>query len=394
MGRPGLRDAWTQPGVSADRHLVAVWNPSYAIDAMHEHLVLLLRQIAEHRARVRGRDDVFVWWGKIRSENRQAPMAHFDDVLALGAALEKRETEAHLYLTDYRSLYVGDLLDLTTDDVRGDDDAPVPAYYADLQCDCWFGLGDIRRLVRDDTLQVINELKKLRNVHYNDRPVSLYGGMVDLPLVVTRPDGARFFDRRERTELLEGRFWAELDAGQSGQGAIERDLRENLLGDAVWAALAPTARTFLAAAEQTLRTNRDAPGFDFSGVVVNLAKVCEVQANQVVRAALALAKPEERQVRVRGQTLDIVTDGPLSLGELARAIREEEALRRALSARGRGARWLANEGTYALEELGRHRNPAAHSAAVSLPEALRLRDHWLGVGCQGHLVQLAGGPAS
>ena len=101
-----------------------------------------------------------------------------------------------------------------------------------------------------------------------------------------RPDGARFFDRRERTELLEGRFWAELDAGQSGQGAIERDLRENLLGDAVWAALAPTARTFLAAAEQTLRTNRDAPGFDFSGVVVNLAKVCEVQANQVVRILL------------------------------------------------------------------------------------------------------------
>jgi hypothetical protein len=165
---------------------------------------------------------------------------------------------------------VGELLESTTDDVREDLDAPVPAYYAGQYCDCWFGLGDIRRLVEDDTLQVIAELKKLRNVHYNDRPVSLYGGMVDLPLVVTRPDGARFFDRREREELLDGKFWAEIDAGQSGIGAIERDLRENLLGEAVWSALEPSARTFLASAEHLLRSNRQAPGFDFSAVVLNL----------------------------------------------------------------------------------------------------------------------------
>ena len=71
------------------------------------------------------------------------------------------------------------------------DPAHVPAYYRhqSLRCDCWFKLLDIRRLAQDDTLAVIAELKRLRNVHYNDRPVSLYGGMVDLPLVVTREDG-------------------------------------------------------------------------------------------------------------------------------------------------------------------------------------------------------------
>jgi hypothetical protein len=372
-----------------DRHLVAVWNPSYASDAMHEHLALLLKLIGDYRTgKLKDANDVFVWCGKIRSENRQNPLAHFDDVLAVGQSLDSRDGEAHLYLTDYRSLYVGELLEITTDDVREDLDAPVPAYYAGQYCDCWFGLGDIRRLVEDDTLQVIAELKELRNVHYNDRPVSLYGGMVDLPLVVTRPDGARFFDRREREELLDGKFWAEVDAGQSGIGAIERDLRENLLGDAVWSALQPTARTFLASAEHLLRSNRHAPGFDFSAVVLNLAKACEVQANEMVRSALARTAATERQAKVRGRTLDVVADGPLSLGELARVLQEEEALRRALSGRGRGARWLANEGAHALEELSRYRNPAAHSDPVSLPVALRLRDHWLGVGCHGHLVQL------
>lgn len=79
--------------------------------------------------------------------------------------------------------------------------------------------------------------------------------------------------------------------------------------------------------------------------------------------------------------MDIVADGPFSLGELSRVLREEEALRRVLGTRGRGPRWLANEGAHALEELSRYRNPAAHSDAVPLTDALRLRDHWLGVGC-------------
>lgn len=38
-------------------------------------------------------------------------------------------------------------------DVRGEDDDHVPTFYrdADLSCDCWFRLFDIRRVVADDT---------------------------------------------------------------------------------------------------------------------------------------------------------------------------------------------------------------------------------------------------
>jgi hypothetical protein len=357
---------------------------------MYEHLGLLLHFMTEYHEGKRPIEDVYVWWGRIRSENRQRPIEHFADVLAIGDTLEEREGEAHLYLTDYRSLYVGQLLELTEEDVRSDDAERVPPYYSDYQCDCWFRLGDVRRLVQDDTLQVIAELKKLRNVHYNDRPVSLYGGMVDLPLVVTRPDGARFFDRREREELLDGKFWAEIDAGQSGIGAIERELRENLLGDAVWSALEPSARTFLASAEHLLRTNRHAPGFDFSAVVLNLAKACEVQANHLVRTALAVAPLKSRQYKGNDRTLDIVQDGPLTLGTLAKVLMEEQGIRQELTNRLRDGPWLVNQGAYALQELSRYRNPAAHTAAVPLAEAVRLRNHWLGVGCQGHLVRLCG----
>jgi hypothetical protein len=205
---------------------------------MDEHLALLLdlaRQDDERRLRD---DDLYVWWGKVRSPNRQQPLAHGAEVRAVAAAGEVEQSdETQLYLTDYRSLYVADVIGVYDGELPATEQTHVPAYYrqAKLSCDFWFRLGDIRRLVADDTLAVIEELKLLRNVHYNDRPVSIYGGMVDLPLVVTRPDGRRYFDERERDEVAAGRLWAEWDAEQgSGLGGIERELRENLLGDAVW----------------------------------------------------------------------------------------------------------------------------------------------------------------
>ena len=215
------------------RHLVTVWNPSYADDAMEQHLAVLLDRA---RNKTLSPDDHYVWWGKVRSENRLQPQGHQDDILAIGRAIEADADDAgevQLYLTDYRSLYVADIAEIsaTLDD---DQQGAVPAYYArrNLLCDFWFLLADIRLLVADDLPGVIAELRALRNVHYHDKPVSLYGGIVDLPLVVTRPDGQRYFDLDERNAVTDGRLWAEWDAEQgSGVAAMERDLQgESLRG--------------------------------------------------------------------------------------------------------------------------------------------------------------------
>ena len=185
------------PNVSpaATRHLVSVWNPSYTSNAMEEHLRVLLDHAERYEQGAAADDELYVWWGKVRSPNRQQPQAHAEEIRRIGAAIAS-SAETHLYVTDYRSLYVGDVEAVVEGDLPGGEGAHTPGYYGreTLACDFWFKLTDVRRLVADDLLGVIAELKKLRNVHYADRPVSLYGGMVDLPLVVTRPDGERWFD--------------------------------------------------------------------------------------------------------------------------------------------------------------------------------------------------------
>ena len=381
------------PGdATKQRHLVGVWNPSYAADAMDAHLRLLLANIAGFRAGKIDEQEVYVFWGRVRSSQRVGRLPHLEEVLAMDAALEEDGRELHLYLTDYRSLYVGHVYEITTDDVRTDEGSHVPAYYTDrdLQCDCWFRLGDIRRLVLDDTVAVVAELQKLRNTHYDDRPVSLYGGMVDLPLVVTRDDGARFFDPDVREALLEGKYWAEADAALTGLGAIERDLRENLLGLEAWNALDLTTRTFIATAEQIFRTHRADAGFDFAPVVINLAKALEVQTNHLLRRALAGASGDRRRANVEGETRDVAAGRPLTLGQLGRVIAEERPIAEALTSGLRDGAWLVGQGAYVLAEVARQRNPAAHGEAVTRGVAERLRNQLLGIGCYGDLVRLAG----
>jgi hypothetical protein len=387
--------------VRAERHVLLVWDPARQPDAMEETLRLLLSLARSRDSLEAGEDDVYVWWGKIRSPNRQQPLPHLGDVLALDAALRGDAAgdgdatlddarEVHLDLTDYRSLYVGHVAEVAAGDPRDDDEMHVPRslYPSGVSCDCWFRLFDVRRLVHDDTPGVVEELKKLRNTRYHDRPVSLYGGMVELPLLVTREDGARWFDHATRAGLTDGHLWVELDAELSGVGAVAATLRDDVLGEATWRALDPAARLFIATAEKIYRDHRSDPAFDFSPVVVNFAKAYEVQLSQVFGRIQRRLPRDAGFVNVDGKTVDALAERMPGIGVLARVLGESHALRAAVP------RWLANHAWVngslpaILKELGALRNPAAHSEAVSRESARRLRDAQLGVGCLGALVEL------
>jgi hypothetical protein len=382
---------------SPPRHLVTVWNPSYAASAMDAHLAILLEWAQRRERGEVPPDDVYVWWAKLRSANRTGPLPHTAEVLALEQQIAA-EIETHLYLTDYRSLYVAHLDEVTADNVPDeteDELEHMPEYYRGRNADFWFRVVDIRRLVADDTEGTIAELRHLRNTRYSDRPVSLYGGMVDLPLIVTRDEETKWFSGAE--PLTGGKLWAERDAQLRGETEkMEHELRDNLLGRVIWEALEAASRAFLGSGEAVFRARRSDPGFDFSGPALEYAKTVETELNVLIFPALRRwlkgKKPAERETRVDGVPLDL--GGPFShqtLGTIRTLLAKDDIVRRTLLvALPHDAKWLLGELPPRLVSLTNLRNPAAHGAELGSDAATKLRDDVLGVGCEGLLVRIAG----
>lgn len=371
-------------------HLVSLWNPSYAADALDAHAQLLLEHVRRAEANEASWDDAYVWWGRVRSENRQQPLEHLPQILALNEELEERG-ELQLYLTDYRSLYVAEVVAVKDGDKKTSDQTHTPDYYRrdGLSCDCWFKLVDIRALVHDDTLAVQDELRQLRVTTYNDRPVSLYGGMVNLPLLVKRPDDTRFFDEDERELLNDGELWVAADADRSGLGGVMSDLRDNLFGVVAWRALLPTARTFVATAERLMRDHRRDTAFDFATVLVELCKALEVQVNATLVRVLTGAPVTVRYGNMDGNSVDYSKSRSHSAGQLARIISGDRQRMDYLATQLIEGKWFTEQLPPILEELAFFRNPAAHSARRSRDEVLPYRDRIVGIGCDGVLVTLA-----
>jgi len=376
------------------RHLVSVWNPAYAVDAIDAHVAVLVERARAHRRGEIAEEDVHVWWGRVRSQRRQGELPHLADVLELDSQTEG-DVPTYLYLTDYSSLSVADVARITVDDVRAKGESAVPDYYRKMECDVWFQLWDIRRLVAQDTRAVVQELARLKNVRYHDQPVSLFGGIVELPLIVWREPEVDWFGDREA--LNEGRLWAERDAEfRSEAGRISADLRDNLFGARIWNLMEPATRTFLASAEAVVRTRREDPVFDFGLPAVEYAKAVETETNAVVfpllRKALHDVSLQDRLVRVDGRELDL--GRPVShqtLGVLRRLLLDEPVVKKALG------RVASAHVTYFTDEYklpGRLakvqalRNPAAHSAAIGREELLKFCDELLGIGGMGVLVDL------
>lgn len=376
-----------------ERHFVSVWNPSYADDAMEQHLALLLALAERRRAGEIADDEVYIWWGKVRSDNRLTPQKNLDDARAIAAELDAgTRAETQLYLTDYRALYVAEVEEIQFGELPPEEASHVPAYYktAKLRCDFWWRLFDLRRLVTDDLNAVIEELRALRNEHYHGRPVSLYGGMVDLPLFVTRDDGRRFFAEAERDVATGGKLWAEFDANiATGVAGIERELRENLIGERAWSALEAPARTFIATGEKMFRDSRNDMATDFAPVLTSFSKALEVQVNAILRRATARMKLPARQAKVGGRTVDLVEHGSLMLGDIVNVLTGEPALIRALADTVTESAWFTGQLPIVLDGFRDVRNDGTHEKRIDRATATLWRNQLLGVGCTGHFVELS-----
>lgn len=171
---------------------------------------------------------------------------------------------------------------------------------------------------------------------------------------------------------------------------MQAELRDHRFGQALWGALDPAARSFIATAEQIFRAHHRDAAFDLSPVAVNLSRALELQANLVLRHSLARAPRAVRLANVDGKTRDLADGTNWTLGTLADAIDRDEARVAWLNEHLRKGRWFTGSLPSVVRMIAEVRNAAAHTEAVPREEVVRLRGQLVGVGCAGALVELAG----
>ena len=114
MSEPGLPTSLCgsmsprMPTQRAEHHLVTVWSPSYASDAMEQHLGLLLHLAGEYDKGAIGDENCTSGGARCARLTGKPPQANAEDIRRIAKELDAGERdEVQLYLMDYQSLYVG-----------------------------------------------------------------------------------------------------------------------------------------------------------------------------------------------------------------------------------------------------------------------------------------------
>jgi len=61
---------------------------------MESHIMLLRERARRFRQKEEEEENVYVWWGKIRSSRRQQALPHIDEILALEKELGEAEGDS------------------------------------------------------------------------------------------------------------------------------------------------------------------------------------------------------------------------------------------------------------------------------------------------------------
>jgi hypothetical protein len=382
--------------MSQTRHLLSLWNPIYSTVAMDVHLRVLLRWAEMAEQGDASPEEVYVWWARIRSPERKAPHPYQDQILEMDQQIQDG-VETHLYLTDYRSLYVGHLAEITAEDVskaRPRERSHIPDYVLKHEAGFWFRLGDLRQVVSGDLAGTELEIQKLRNIIKPEKTVSMYGGIADAPMIVRREPPVSWFENKE--ELTGGHLWAQLEAQFRGESKrVARQLRDNLFGPLLWRAMEPASRTFLTSAEAVFRSRADDPGFDFSTVAIEYAKAVEVELNALIfpsiRTFFGTKEPKQRELHGTHGRLDL--GGPVrhqTLGAITYYLSQSGMVRKGIWSTLKGdAEWILSEDFMGeLDDLLKLRNPAAHWEITMGDMVEEHRARLLGIGCEGLLVRI------
>ena len=220
-----------------------------------------------------------VAFGKVKSKlrdyehpNEEVLETIYDDV--------SRDNPMQLFLTDYNSIYVANVISVKQTKTKI---IKAPKYYDDLDVEMWYVFDDLRLIVKDDFQKIRdNILANFIATNFNNRTYAIYGNQYVYPMQITMKEEINYFEKDDEDfKYYNNIFKSELEL------QIKDILVDFVFGSEIFYKLASNTQDNLISAELEYKQNRHNPLYDYSAIVVKYSKAIELELYRYLKDIFA-----------------------------------------------------------------------------------------------------------
>jgi len=363
-------------------NLLILYNPYYQKNVIEEHIDILLNSDSQSNAKAA--------FGKIRSKLRDYEHPYQERLNEIYDSISE-ENYLQLFLTDYSSIYVAKVIEVTTED-RSD---MAPDYYRHKKLDVerWFVISDMREIVRNDFESIRDRiLSNFTTPNFGDHHYAIYGNSYVYPLVVEMDEKMDYFENDN-----DGfRYFTEIFKSQNRLDT-KKALIDYRFGEKSFYSLHPNTQDAIISAEMEYAENKSDPLYDFTAVVIKLSKAFEKELYLFLRKLFAFLISKESRlshidytVQGRDFTLSDYQYNKPNLGTNKYLLKQHH-IKNALNQYIKDFAlkyFIFSTIPKAINAIQPIRNEAAHGESASFQECARLRESIIGIGESGLLCEL------
>jgi len=356
------------------KNLLSLYNPYYNENVIEQHLKLL-------------KENGVVAFGKVRSKLRDYEHPN-QDVLDGIYEETSREEPIQLFLTDYNSIYVANVISInkTINLIK------VPKYYEELEVEYWFVFDDLRLIAHKD-FEIIRDkiLSNFKATNFNDRTYAIYGNPYVYPMQITMKDEINYFNKEDE----DFKFYTNIFKSEE-QLQMKQNLIDFNFGKKSFYSLAPNSQDNIISAEIEYMQNRDNLLYDFSSVIVKYSKAVELELYRFMKKVFTHLLEADKElenfpysVQNRDYKLkDILIHKP-NFGTYTYLIKSYE-IKNAINAyvQNRTLRHFISIAVPSfIRTMQNVRNESVHGDATPLKECEEIRSEVVGIGKSGMIVE-------
>jgi len=358
------------------KNILILYNPYYQENVIEQHLEIL-------------KDKGAVAFGKIKSAMRDYEHP-YEEILEDIYNEVVRDNPLQLFLTDYNSIYVANVIAVKTDKTVL---IKAPKYYDDMDVEKWYIFDDLRLLVKDDFQNIRdNILSNFKATNFNNRTYAVYGNKYVYPMQVTMKEEINYFEKDDKNFKYYNNIF---------KSDLELKTKENLIhfsfGSDTFYKFASNTQDNIISAEIEYMQNKHNPLYDYSSLVVKYSKAVELELHRFLKVIFGYLMQQESSlsnisyaVQGRDFILEDILEHKANYGTykfLIRNYKIKDAINRYI--KDYNMRYFITSSISQFISIMQNiRNESVHGGSTTLQECNDIRSAMIGIAKESFLSNL------